>query len=520
MVNMLLLVALFITQEIGVLTKRKYPSCFLDENYRKKDGFETRKLKDSTCNVKYNIFDCGFDGGDCEDYNHQFPDCDADDPQLVYNDKCDSEVNTWSCGFDNGKCDYQNRKRIEWVKDFRCPLDKQDECDSNNNLLTSVAEFMYCNCTGIRKINEASYPVAVIGLTPLPHTMKRSVIEKIFVENPDKYKKYNETSINILNGSLSVIPFALGYSSQNKALIIGNPNENKKRGVVDFFLGAKSSGPFEGENEGDRFGTSAVASEDGFRIAVGAPGDHGERSSGYVKIYDYNEGGEYEENKTFTETLTGDFGYGHSIAISSNGTILVVGAPFEGRGRVHIYDLTKDYPEISRFDGNSKDDFFGGSVSMSSEGEPMTVAVGAHAVGEDGVTYSDNGGEYVKVYKFLKNESEGRKEFTHFGKTITVSRVGSFGFSVSLSNNGKWLAVGAPRDDSAGSNAGKTFVYQIGNRRISLVGDIPGKKKNDWSGFWVAFNHDGTKLAVASPKPTEGNETVRIPSYHIIDVST
>jgi len=38
----------------------------------------------------YNTIECGFDGGDCNNFNMNFPACDAEFPFLLSNGKCES----------------------------------------------------------------------------------------------------------------------------------------------------------------------------------------------------------------------------------------------------------------------------------------------------------------------------------------------------------------------------------------------------------------------------------------------
>jgi len=58
---------------------------------------------------KYNTAGCGFDNGDCVEFNKKFPDCEAMYPILLENDRCDGgEYNTQECGWDGGYCDSFN----------------------------------------------------------------------------------------------------------------------------------------------------------------------------------------------------------------------------------------------------------------------------------------------------------------------------------------------------------------------------------------------------------------------------
>lgn len=121
--------------------------------------------------------------------------------------------------------------------------------------------------------------------------------------------------------------------------------------------------------------------------------------------------------------------------------------------------------------------------------------------------YSDKGGEYVKLYKY-----ENKMKYVQFSDTISTDVASSFGFSVSLSEDGRWLSVGAPRDDAGGSKSdvGKAYLYEIGKYLVSLVRVLEGDVKKDWFGYWVRVYENGSHLAVGAPAPKNSNEYVKI----------
>eukprot|EP00979_Chaetoceros_neogracilis_P006004 scaffold1174_cov281-Chaetoceros_neogracile.AAC.35 len=62
-------------------------------------------IGDGNCDGgSYNTAECGFDGGDCEEFN-KYPDCTVSSPQLIGDSNCDGgNYNTAECGFDGGDC--------------------------------------------------------------------------------------------------------------------------------------------------------------------------------------------------------------------------------------------------------------------------------------------------------------------------------------------------------------------------------------------------------------------------------
>mmetsp|Transcript_5342 Transcript_5342/g.7944 ORF Transcript_5342/g.7944 Transcript_5342/m.7944 type:complete len:812 (+) Transcript_5342:55-2490(+) len=64
-------------------------------------------IQDDVCDGgDYNTEECGFDGGDCIKFNEGFPNCDVVNPSWIGNGKCDDsgDYNTEKCGYDGGDC--------------------------------------------------------------------------------------------------------------------------------------------------------------------------------------------------------------------------------------------------------------------------------------------------------------------------------------------------------------------------------------------------------------------------------
>ena len=136
--------------------------------------------------------------------------------------------------------------------------------------------------------------------------------------------------------------------------------------------------------------------------------------------------------------------------MSSDGKTVAIGAygnegngPVSGHVRVYNYDaLSTAWVQVgSDIDGESERDFSGLSVSLSSDG--MTVAIGAANNDGNGI---DSG--HVRLYNFNTASSA----WTQMGSDIDgESAYDWIGFSVSLSSDGKTVAIGAPWKDANGS---------------------------------------------------------------------
>ena len=104
-----------IGQMNGSFFEKKYPNC----NIRDKN--EIARMGNGECNGGLpNTFQCGFDGGDCLDFNIAFPNCKAVKAYQVGDGECQDEHNDESFGFDGGDCCVENIEVKELLGDGKC----------------------------------------------------------------------------------------------------------------------------------------------------------------------------------------------------------------------------------------------------------------------------------------------------------------------------------------------------------------------------------------------------------------
>jgi hypothetical protein len=192
----------------------------------------------------------------------------------------------------------------------------------------------------------------------------------------------------------------------------------------------------------------------------------------------------------------GDY-FGSKVSISGDGSVLAVGAPNydvntadvnENRGRIWVYQFANNAwttlggPIV----GEAAGDELGRYFSLSSDGKVLA----------DGTPSKSNNTGRVRVYQFANND------WTRLGGDIDgeAAEDRSGMTSISLSSDGKVLAVGAMGNDPSGRiNAGHVRVYQYANNAWSrLGGDIDGKAAGDQSGSSISLSSDGKVLAVGA----------------------
>ena len=190
----------------------------------------------------------------------------------------------------------------------------------------------------------------------------------------------------------------------------------------------------------------AVAlSGDGNIAAVGYPGDPNLGSaatSGAVSVYAWTSGGWVQRGATITGAVTYGFA-GEAVALSDDGSTLVVGAPgycdaFYGTGRLGVVNV-----------------YVWNATSSSWTQQGASLSVGAN--------------------------------FDCFGKTVA------------LSDDGTKLAVGSPGvDGTGGANSGRVTLYQLTGEAWASVRTIDGQSGDYGFGSALSINGAGTRIAVGT----------------------
>lgn len=182
-------------------------------------------------------------------------------------------------------------------------------------------------------------------------------------------------------------------------------------------------------------------SEQGLIIAVGL--DKGDGAPGEVQRFQFS--GDWVSLGSVNGATNGD-GFGTSIAMGNNGMAFAVGAPNEGNGTVRVYGSNNNQIGSTIVAGPN-DEAFGYSVDLSEDG--LRVAIGAPA---NAPTSTGAGNAYV----YLLQGGDWTLEYT-FNGSVEGEQTGQ---SVSLSNDGQFLAIGRPGFEAAGqSDAGQVDVF-------------------------------------------------------------
>ena len=189
--------------------------------------------------------------------------------------------------------------------------------------------------------------------------------------------------------------------------------------------------------------------------------------------------------------ITGGTSFGKAVSLSSDGTVIAIGASSSEYVAIYAFESGSWQQRGSNISGEAASDLFGGAVSLSSDGN--TVAIGA--------TNNDGGGSdsgHVRIYNW-----DGTT-WSQLGPDIDGSAAHDrSGFSISLSNDGSIIAIGANENTGLdGSYHGYTRIFKWNSGASSwdqLGADIDGAANYDYAGSSVALSEDGETIAIGTP---------------------
>jgi hypothetical protein len=294
----------------------------------------------------------------------------------------------------------------------------------------------------------------------------------------------------------------------------------------------------------DLFGWSVALSGDGNTLAVGAhyegsnavgvggnQADNSAGVSGAVYVFTRSASSWSQQAYIKASNTEANDQFGHSLALSTDGNTLAVGAHWESSNAVGVggnqadnsagvsgavYVFTRSaglwsqqaYVKASNTEAG---DQFGWSVALSGDGN--TLAVGAwnetsNAVGVGGNQADNSATASGAVYVFTR--SAGLWSQQAYVKASNTEANDQFGWSVALSVDGNTLAVAAPGEgsnatgaggnqaDNSATNSGAVYVFTRSAGLWSQQAYIKASntEANDQFGYRMALSGDGNTLAV------------------------
>ena len=254
----------------------------------------------------------------------------------------------------------------------------------------------------------------------------------------------------------------------------------------------------DGEATNDESGSSIALSGNGNTIIIGATANDGNGNrSGHVRVFELKNNAWVQKGSDIDGEAIGDR-FGSSVDISENGNIISVGAHFNdgngsSSGHVRVYSFQNNsWNQIgSDINGDYQGDQLGNAVSISKDG--VYLAVGAGGNDENG---SDAG--EVKVFKY--ENSIWKQIGSDINGDSAGGNFGGIDETVSISDDGSVLVIGASRNDAGGTDRGQVRIYELkSNVWVQKGSDLDGKKDNDYFGRSVSVSGNGNRIIVGAP---------------------
>ena len=250
----------------------------------------------------------------------------------------------------------------------------------------------------------------------------------------------------------------------------------------------------DGEAAGDSFGESVSISADGNVLAIGAINNDGNGSdSGHVRVFRLDGSSWTQVGENIEGEAAGD-NSGSYVSLSADGTVVAIGA-LRNDGN----SSNSGHVRVYKLDGSSWAKV-GQDIDGKAQGDHSGCSVSLSADGKVVAigAYLNHGNNsssgHVRVLK-LDGSS-----WTQVGEDIDGAHRGDYsGRSVSLSTDGTVLAIGAGGNDGNGDGSGHIRVFQLDGNSWTQVGlDIDGEAAGDTSGFSVSLSANGTVVAIGA----------------------
>jgi hypothetical protein len=265
-----------------------------------------------------------------------------------------------------------------------------------------------------------------------------------------------------------------------------------------------------GEDAGDMAGFGLDLSADGQTVVIGARGnDNGAgANAGHVRVYVWDSSQWVQRGADIDGEGASDHS-GLSVSMSADGQTVAIGAPYNdndvganaGHVRVYVWGSSQWVQRGADIDGEAVGDGSGDVISLSADGQ--TIAIGAYH-NNDGASWSNHGvwnKGHVRIYTW------DTSNWVQLGADIDGEVLGDDASrnAVSLSADGRTVAIGALKNDGAGTSAGHVRIFTWGaSSWVQLGADIDGERAGDVSGWSVSISADGRTVAIAAPMNDPG----------------
>ena len=261
-----------------------------------------------------------------------------------------------------------------------------------------------------------------------------------------------------------------------------------------------------GDNNYDSFGQAISINGEGNVIAACSPYYSNVVAwGGQVKVFEENNGEWVQKGNDILGTLEEE-GLGWSVGLNNAGDIMVIGVPYNQEagssyGKVLAFHFVNgEWVQLGNaIFGESDGDLAGWTVSINASG--YTIAVGAvEAVDNDIET------GLMRVYEYNQTNETWEK----FGNDMEGNTINSyFGYSLDINDEGNIVAAGAPSDNTNGTDAGIVKIYEKSNNDWIQKGQSITGNPGYQLGWSLSLTNDGSKIAIGANKANNDNGIVK-----------
>jgi len=243
---------------------------------------------------------------------------------------------------------------------------------------------------------------------------------------------------------------SVSISSDGNTAIVGGPNDSVGVGAAWLFV--RSSGLWS--QQGSKLvgsggsglsaqGISVSLSSDGTRAVVGAPGDSGGTGAAWVFTRSAPTWVQEGNRLVGTGGITGTGGIlqGQSVAVSNDGSTLIIGGPGDSSGTGAAWVFTRS---TSGWTQQGKKLVGTGAIGKAAQGESVSLSGDGNTALVGGPADSGGGGA---CWVFVRTSGAWSQQGGKISGTGATGTAGQ-GISVSLSADGNTAAVGGAGDNS------------------------------------------------------------------------
>ncbi len=187
---------------------------------------------------------------------------------------------------------------------------------------------------------------------------------------------------------------------------------------------------------------------------------------------------------------------GYAVDINAQGNIVVVGSPFNDNSGNVAGNVRVFENQAGNWAQIGAD--INGSAALDRSGSSVSISDDGTIIAIGAPDKTANGFESGQARVF-ENQAGN---WTQLGDEIIGEAISDHsGFSISISGDGTTVAVGAPDNEGTlGGNFGHVRVFRNQSGNWEQIGDdIDGEAAEDNSGFSVNLNQDGTIVAIGAP---------------------